>query len=83
MSLDRNNVNVGYRLGRLFAVLEKIQEEARSGINATIGDRFYGAASTSQSVFPRLLKLKITICQNSARGGRLIWKRRSVKSLMG
>ncbi|NLD27787.1 MAG: type I-C CRISPR-associated protein Cas8c/Csd1 [Myxococcales bacterium] len=59
MSLDRNNVNVGYRLGRLFAVLEKIQEEANPGINATIRDRFYGAASTSPtSVFPRLLKLK-------------------------
>ena len=27
MALDRSNVNPGYRLGRLFAVLEKIQEE--------------------------------------------------------
>lgn len=59
MSLDRNNVHAGYRLGRLFAVLEKIQEEASPGINATINDRFYGAASaTPITVFPRLLKLK-------------------------
>lgn len=59
MSLDRSNENTGYRLGRLFAVLEKIQEESSPGVNATIRDRFYGAASTTPtSVFPRLLKLK-------------------------
>ena len=59
MSLDEANSNVGYRLGRLFAVLEKIQEEANPGINATIRDRFYGAASsTPVTVFSTLLKLK-------------------------
>ena len=59
MSLDEANENVGYRLGRLFAVLEKIQEEANPGINATIRDRFYGAASsTPVTVFSTLLKLK-------------------------
>ncbi|MFB3886688.1 MAG: type I-C CRISPR-associated protein Cas8c/Csd1 [Thermodesulfobacteriota bacterium] len=59
MSLDRTNTSLGYRLGRLFAVLEKIQEEANPGINATIRDRFYGAASSSPvAVFPQLLKLK-------------------------
>ena len=47
MSLDEANKNAGYRLGRLFAVLEKIQEEANPGINATIRDRFYGAASST------------------------------------
>ncbi len=59
MSLDEANRNVGYRLGRLFAVLEKIQEEANPGINTTIRDRFYGAASsTPVTVFSTLLKLK-------------------------
>jgi len=59
MSLDTNNANAGYRLGRLFAVLEKIQEEASPGINATIRDRFYGSASsTPVTVFPHLMKLK-------------------------
>ena len=59
MSLDESNQNIGYRLGRLFAVLEKIQEEANPGINATIRDRFYGAASsTPASVFSTLLRLK-------------------------
>ncbi len=59
MSLDTANNNVGYRLGRLFATLEKIQEEANPGINTTIRDRFYGSASaTPVSAFPHLMKLK-------------------------
>ncbi len=59
MALDTSNTNVGYRLGRLFAALEKVQEEANPGINATIRDRFYGAASgTPVAAFPQLMKLK-------------------------
>jgi CRISPR-associated protein Csd1 len=59
MALDQNNTNVGYRLGRLFSVLEKVQEEASPGINATIRDHFYGSASsTPVTAFPYLMKLK-------------------------
>lgn len=59
VSLNPDNIHPGYRLGRLFAVLEKIQEEASPGINATIRDRFYGAASsTPVAVFANLMKLK-------------------------
>jgi CRISPR-associated protein Csd1 len=58
VSLDPANTNAGYRLGRLFAALEKVQEEASPGLNATIRDRFYGAASsTPVTVFSNLLKL--------------------------
>lgn len=57
--LDTNNPSAGYRLGRLFAVLEKVQEEASPGLNATIRDRYYGAASsTPVAVFTTLLRLK-------------------------
>ncbi len=59
MVLDTCNTNTGYLLGRLFATLEKIQEEASPGINATIRDRFYSSASsTPVTVFSHLLKLK-------------------------
>jgi len=59
VALDLDNNNPGYRLGRLFAALEKIQEDASPGLNATIRDRFYGAASASPvTAFPQLLKLK-------------------------
>ena len=57
--LDLSNPHPAYRLGRLFAVLEKIQEEASPGLNATIRDRYYGAASsTPVAVFTTLLRLK-------------------------
>jgi CRISPR-associated protein Csd1 len=58
MALNEESTNVAYRLGRLFAVLEKAQEEAVPGANATIKDRFYGSASaTPRVVFPQLLRL--------------------------
>jgi CRISPR-associated protein Csd1 len=56
--LDPDNMNPGYRLGRLFATLEKIQEDASPGLNATIRDRYYGAASsTPAAVFSTLIRL--------------------------
>lgn len=59
MSLDLTNLNPGYRLGRLFATLERVQERAIPGSNTTIRNRSYGAASsTPVNVFPSLLKLK-------------------------
>lgn len=59
MELDTNQTSTGYQLGRLFATLEKIQEEANPGLNATIRERYYGAAcATPVTVFPNLLRLK-------------------------
>ena len=58
MALNEESTDVAYRLGRLFAVLEKAQEEAVPGANVTIKDRFYGSASSTPSVvFPQLIRL--------------------------
>ncbi len=58
MALDKETTNIAYRLGRLFAVLEKAQRDAIPGANTTIKDSFYGSASaTPRTVFPRLLRL--------------------------
>jgi CRISPR-associated protein Csd1 len=59
VSLDQNHPDPAYQLGRLFAELEKIQRDAMGrDINATIKDRFFGAASaTPGTVFPRLIRL--------------------------
>lgn len=55
--LDTNQTEPAYLLGRLFSTLEKTQEDALPGINATIRDRFYSSASaTPASVFPRILR---------------------------
>ena len=61
VSLDPDNRNPGYRLGRLFALLEYVQQKALGkDINATIRDRFYGAASTTpKAVFSTLIKLSM------------------------
>ncbi len=58
MALNEESKDVAYRLGRLFAVLEKAQEEAVPASNVTIKDRFYGSASATPSVvFPQLIRL--------------------------
>lgn len=58
VSLDKQSTHPGYLLGRLFAVLEYVQRSALgSQVNATIRDRYYGAASaTPASIFPVLLR---------------------------
>ena len=73
VTLNLDNKNIGYRLGRLFAALEKIQAEANPGINATIRDRYYGAASgTPVTVFPNLMRL-MTHHLSKLVAGRRIW----------
>ena len=58
VALDRTCTNKGYLLGRLFAVFEKVQQDTHPGLNATITDRFYGAASTNPvTVFTQLMRL--------------------------
>lgn len=83
MSLDEANLNVGYRLGRLFATLEKIQEEANPGINATIRDRFYGAASgTPVTVFGNLMRLKNHHLAKLESSGRRIYFEKLIGAIL-
>ncbi|HQN20095.1 MAG TPA: type I-C CRISPR-associated protein Cas8c/Csd1, partial [Syntrophobacteraceae bacterium] len=57
MGLDSNRKDPSYRLGRLFAALEKTQGDALGKLNATIRDRYYSSASATPGVvFPRLLR---------------------------
>ncbi len=58
VSLDPDDPNPGYRLGRLFATLENAQRYALGrNVNATIRDRYYGAASaTPAAIFPVLIR---------------------------
>ena len=57
VSLDRDETHPAYRLGRLFAVYERVQRAALGAVNASIKDRFFGAASaTPATVFPLLAR---------------------------
>ena len=57
MALSRDNTNIGYLLGRMFAVMESAQQMAvGTDTNATIRDRYMTAASTTpRRVFPSLM----------------------------
>lgn len=57
MNVNENCKAVPYVLGRLFAVLEGLQQDS-SEVSATIKDRYFNAAcATPGAVFPVLLKL--------------------------
>lgn len=58
VSLNPNLSRTGYRLGRLFAILERVQTDINPSLNTTIRDRYYSRAScTPKSVFNTLLRL--------------------------
>ena len=57
MGLDENRTDVGYLLGRLFAVLEQLQRDALGNVGATLKDKFVASASsTPRFVFPHLMQ---------------------------
>ena len=56
--LNPDSSNEAYNLGRLFSILEAIQSAANPGINTTIKDRYFNAASATPShAFPTLVNL--------------------------
>ena len=59
VALDRENRNEAYLCGRLFAILERLQQDASgNSLNRTIKDAYFAsAAATPAVVFPKLLKL--------------------------
>ena len=58
MALDKSNSNPAYLAGRLFALLERIQEKAIPGVKANITDRYFRTASATPGIiFGRLLQL--------------------------
>lgn len=83
MSLDENRTELSYRLGRLFAALERTQRDALGvNLNTTIRDRYYSAASaTPRAVFPRLLR---TYQHHLAKleGGRKVNREKLVQDIL-
>jgi CRISPR-associated protein Csd1 len=58
VALDRDEPNVGYRLGRLFALLDYAQYLSVGSVNAGIKEKFFASASsTPRRIFPSLLRM--------------------------
>jgi CRISPR-associated protein Csd1 len=72
-----------YQLGRLFRVLEDAQYAALGAVNATIGDRYYGAASSTPArVFGPLLRGLRTHVADARKRGKGLWIEPRVAEIM-
>lgn len=70
--LDKENTNQGYLCGRLFAVLDKIQEEANN--QHSIRERYMNSASSTPAVvFSTILNLSNHHVENLKNEGRKIY----------
>ncbi|MBQ8628132.1 MAG: type I-C CRISPR-associated protein Cas8c/Csd1 [Prevotella sp.] len=70
--LDKGNTNQGYLCGRLFAVLDKIQDEANN--QHSIRERYMNSASsTPAAVFSTILNLSNHHVENLKNEGRKIY----------
>ena len=87
VSLNREETHLAYRLGRLFAVYERVQRAALGAVNATIRDRYLGAASaTPATVFPLLARKcahhLATLRRAERRRGLAHWYEREIDAIL-
>ena len=79
--LDKDNTNQGYLCGRLFAVLDKIQEEANN--QHSIRERYMNSASsTPATVFSTILNLSNHHIENLKSEGRKIYFEKLKQEIM-
>lgn len=79
--LDKDNTNQGYLCGRLFAVLDKIQEEANN--QHSIRERYMNSASsTPAAVFATILNLSNHHIENLKNEGRKIYFEKLKQEIM-
>ena len=72
--LDKENNNQGYLCGRLFAVLDKIQEDANK--ISSIRERYMNAASSTPSaVFATILNLSVHHSEKLEEGRRIYFEK--------
>ena len=84
MSLERDYSHPAYQLGRLFATLEVAQRMALGRVNATIRDRYLGAASaTPASVFPILIRGAQNHLGKLRKEGKGGWIERELEEIHG
>jgi CRISPR-associated protein Csd1 len=86
VSLDRDNTHVGYRLGRLFAVIDSAQRAGVGAVNASVRDKFISTASAAPSrVFPILLRGAqdhLSATRKKGRAGRAVRLEKEIAQIM-
>ena len=76
VSLNEASTSTPYNLGRLFSVLEAIQQSANPGINATIKDKYFNSASATPAVvFPVLINLAQKHLKKLTEGQRIYFEK--------
>jgi CRISPR-associated protein Csd1 len=77
VSLNKESTNKPYVLGRLFAILERLQQQASGGnLNSTIRDRYFASASANpKSVFPTILKLSMHHAAKLEEGSKVYFEK--------
>lgn len=85
-SMDPTNRDPGYLCGRLMAIIERLQQIALDDINASVVDRYFGAASaTPRAVFVRLLRGAQHHARKAldepARRGSAMWLKRQIDEI--
>lgn len=84
LALDPDNPNPAYQLGRLFAVLEAAQYAALGRVNASIADRYYGAASaTPARVFGALMRAARTHVSDARKRNQGLWLEPRLNQIIG
>ncbi|MBP3310647.1 MAG: type I-C CRISPR-associated protein Cas8c/Csd1 [Butyricicoccus sp.] len=77
VELNEQSTYLPYVLGRLFAVLERVQADANPGIKATIKDKYFNSASsTPATIFPLLTKLSQSHLRKLDTGLRITHEKR-------
>ena len=76
VELNEQSCYQPYVLGRLFAVLEAVQDAANPGISTTIKDKYFNSACATPSVvFPTLLKLAQKHLQKLPQASKVFYNR--------
>ena len=86
VALNPESKNVPYTLGRLFSILEAIQDAANPNLNATIADKYFNAASATPAViFPSLINLAKKHLRKLERGQQIYLEKQltEVLSILG
>ncbi len=86
LELNEGTAYTPYLLGRLFALLEGLQEDANPGINTTIRDRYFNSAcATPAVVFPRLINLAQAHLKKlkNSKPGAMVFYNRQITDILG